>query len=195
MSDSLNHRQAQFVIEYLKDLNATQAAIRAGYSEHTARVIGQENLTKPAIAAAIEDQINAQQARTLITSDRILREYGRLGFFDARKLFKEDGGLKRIVDLDIDEQAAIAGIDVVTTGNAELGYGEITKVKLVDRKGALDSMARCLMMFNDKKTLAADESLTRLFENLSQDQCTRIAREYLAGADDPDDDEDGDPPE
>ncbi|MCB0247448.1 MAG: hypothetical protein KDI07_02640, partial [Anaerolineae bacterium] len=88
-----------------------------------------------------------------------------------------------------------AGIDVVTTGNAELGYGEITKVKLVDRKGALDSMARCLMMFNDKKTLAADESLTRLFENLSQDQCTRIAREYLAGADDPDDDEDDDPPE
>lgn len=195
MSDALNHRQAQFVIEYLKDLNATQAAIRAGYSEHSARFIGQENLTKPNIAAAIEDQINAQQARTLITSDRILREYGRLGFFDARKLFKEDGGLKRIVDLDIEEQAAIAGIDVVTTGNAEIGYGEITKVKLVDRKGALDSMARCLMMFNDKKTLAADESLTRLFENLSQDQCTRIAREYLAGADDPDDDEDDDPPE
>lgn len=194
MSDALNHRQAQFVIEYLKDLNATQAAIRAGYSEHSARVIGQENLLKPAIAAAIEDQINAQQARTLITSDRILREYGRLGFFDARKLFKEDGGLKRIVDLDIEEQAAIAGIDVVTTGNAELGYGEITKIKLADRKGALDSMARCLMMFNDKKILAADESLTKLFENLSQEQCARIAREYLAGAD-PDDDEDDDLPE
>ena len=67
----------------------------------------QENLTKPAIAAAaIEDQINAQQANSDYL-DRILREYGRLGFFDARKLFKEDGGLKRIVDLDIDEQTAI----------------------------------------------------------------------------------------
>ena len=178
MSDSLNNRQAQFVIEYLKDLNATQAAIRAGYSEHSARFIGQENLTKPNIAAAIEDQINAQQARTLITSDRILREYGRIGFLDTRKLFKEDGSLKKITDLDIDTQAAIAGIDVVTTGNAELGIGEITKIKLADRKGALDSMARCLMMFNDKLALTGAHGGPieyRNVQDMSDDELARIA--------------------
>lgn len=50
---ALNPKQQRFVAEYLKDLNATQAAIRAGYSEKTARAIGAENLTKPDIAAAI----------------------------------------------------------------------------------------------------------------------------------------------
>jgi phage terminase small subunit len=159
---ALNNRQSKFVVEYIKDLNATQAAIRAGYSKKTASAIGKENLQKPQIAEAIEDQLDAQQSRTLITADRILREYARLGFMDTRKLFKEDGSLKRIVDLGIDEQAAITGIDVVTVGNGELGVGEITKIKLADRKGALDSMARCLMMFNDKKTISADEPMAQL---------------------------------
>lgn len=49
----LTPKQERFVSEYLVDLNATQAAIRAGYSEHTAKAIGHENLTKPDIAAAI----------------------------------------------------------------------------------------------------------------------------------------------
>lgn len=53
----LTNKQLVFVSEYLRDFNATQAAIRAGYSEKTARVIGPENLSKPAIAQAISDAI------------------------------------------------------------------------------------------------------------------------------------------
>ena len=50
----LNPKQQRFVAEYLVDLNATQAAIRSGYSQKTARQIATENLSKPAIAAAID---------------------------------------------------------------------------------------------------------------------------------------------
>lgn len=69
---NLTPKQAMFVIEYLKDLNGTQAAIRAGYSEHTAQEIGSENLSKPIIHNEIQKQMKYRAERTLITADYIL---------------------------------------------------------------------------------------------------------------------------
>lgn len=69
---ALTAKQEQFVKEYLIDLNATQAAIRAGYSEDTARVIGPENLSKPAVQAAIQQAMEERSKRTGITSDYVL---------------------------------------------------------------------------------------------------------------------------
>lgn len=71
---SLTPKQALFVQEYLVDLNATQAAIRAGYSQDTARAIGCENLTKPDIADAIASAQAERSARTEITQDMVLKE-------------------------------------------------------------------------------------------------------------------------
>ena len=69
---NLTPKQQRFVEEYLIDLNATQAAIRAGYSEKTAKSIGQENLTKPDIQKAIEEAQNKRAERTEITQDYVL---------------------------------------------------------------------------------------------------------------------------
>ena len=92
----LTPKQARFVEEYLVDLNATQAAIRAGYSEQTARSIGYENLTKPDIQQAIDEARGKQQQRTEITADRVLEEYAKIAFFDPRKLFTADGAIKPV---------------------------------------------------------------------------------------------------
>jgi phage terminase small subunit len=73
----LTAKQQTFVNEYLIDLNATQAAIRAGYSEQTARVTGGENLTKPAIAEAIAKAQAERAERTQIDADWVLRELKR----------------------------------------------------------------------------------------------------------------------
>jgi len=69
----LTAKQEQFCKEYLIDKNATQAAIRAGYSEHTARAIGAENLTKPIISEKIEAEIKKQEKRTEITADYVIK--------------------------------------------------------------------------------------------------------------------------
>jgi phage terminase small subunit len=69
----LRRRQADFVIEYLKDRNATQAAIRAGYSEKTAYSIGNENLNKPVIREAIEKATEAKAKRNELNSDRVIQ--------------------------------------------------------------------------------------------------------------------------
>lgn len=72
MSDGLTAKQRKFVEEYLVDLNATQAAIRAGYSQKTAKSIGQENLTKPDIQAEVQKAMQKASERTEITQDYIL---------------------------------------------------------------------------------------------------------------------------
>ena len=69
----LRERQQRFIAEYLVDLNATQAAIRAGYSKDTAKEIGYENLTKPHIQEAIAEAQNKRIARTQITQDEVIR--------------------------------------------------------------------------------------------------------------------------
>ena len=79
----LRPKQTRFVAEYLVDLNATQAAIRAGYSPKTARAIGCENLTKPDIAAAIAKAQAQLSEHTEVTIASIVAELARLGFADA----------------------------------------------------------------------------------------------------------------
>ena len=68
----LTPKQQAFVKEYIVDLNATQAAIRAGYSEKTASETGYENLRKPQIAAAIEEAMNSRSKKTEISAEWVL---------------------------------------------------------------------------------------------------------------------------
>lgn len=69
---SLTPKQAAFVREYLIDLNATQAAIRAGYSERTAHTTGHENLRKPEVAAAVQEAMRERAESTAVTAEMVL---------------------------------------------------------------------------------------------------------------------------
>lgn len=149
----LTPKQRLFVDEYLKDLNATQASIRAGYSAKTAEQQGPRLLGYVGIAEAIAKRMKAREQRTEITQDRVLREYARLAFLDPAKLFDESGRPMSIQQMDEDTRRAIVGVDVATVGNADMGVGEVLKIRLADKKGALDSVARHLGMFNDKLDL------------------------------------------
>jgi phage terminase small subunit len=145
----LTNKQAKFVDEYLLDLNATQAAIRAGYSKKTAEWIGPNLLKKSHVADAISKAVKAQSLRTGITADRVLREIARIGFFDIRKLFGEDGALRPVVDLDDDTAASIAGLDVVSIGNAETGLGQVLKYKIASKNDALEKLCKHLGLYKD----------------------------------------------
>ena len=78
----MTKKQKRFVEEYLIDLNATQAAIRAGYSPDSARDIGCENLTKPNIKAAIDRAMAERSRRTGINQDRVIQEIAKLAFLN-----------------------------------------------------------------------------------------------------------------
>ena len=81
----LTAKQKMFVAEYLIDLNATQAAIRAGYSKHTAKSVGCENLTKPDIAQEIQEAMDERTKRTRLDADSILNEIAGIGYDEEEK--------------------------------------------------------------------------------------------------------------
>jgi phage terminase small subunit len=158
---ALNARQCKFVTEYLIDLNATKSAIRAGYSARTAEKIGQENLRKPEIAAAVREALDARERRTLITADRILRELGRIAFFDPRKVYDEDGNLIPVHRLSDDEAAVIAGIEVIETisDDGARVVSRTKKLRFWDKNSALEKAMRHLSLFNDKLDVTLRGSL------------------------------------
>lgn len=96
--------------------------------------------------------------RNMVTVERVLKEYAKLGFFDPRKLFNADGSPKNIIDLDDETAAAVAGLDVQEAYEGSGEYrefvGYVKKYKLTDKKGALDSMAKYLGMFKDEVKLS-----------------------------------------
>ncbi len=142
----LKLKQALFVDEYMIDFNATRAAIRAGYSAESATVIGSENLRKPYIKAALDARIADRIRRTEITQDKVIKEIARIGFFDAGKLFNQDGSLKNINDVDEDTRACISGIEIVKNKS-----DQILKYKITDKNAALEKLCKHLGMYASEK--------------------------------------------
>ena len=87
----LTPKQAAFVREYLIDLNATQAAIRAGYSSNRADAMGHENLRKPVIAAAVQAAMDARSLKVELTAADVLRDINAVKADAMRKTYDKDG--------------------------------------------------------------------------------------------------------
>lgn len=149
----LTDKQKRFVEEYLVDLNATQAAIRAGYSEKTAGQIGEQNLKKLEIQTALSKAMAERSARTEITQDMVLRELALIGFSRATDYvqIKQNGVVKLTPTavLSEDQQAAIASIK-------DGKYG--VELKLHDKLGALHLLGQHLGMFSGKLSDAEPEA-------------------------------------
>ncbi|MDU5211455.1 MAG: terminase small subunit [Clostridium sp.] len=163
----LTEKQKRFVEEYLIDLNATQAAIRAGYSPNTAKDIGCENLAKPNIRACIDKEIAERSKRTGINQDRVIRELARLAFVNANDVIDmEEATLKD--GATEDDTAAIASVKVKTIPTKE-GEGIEREIKLTDKLKALELLGKHLGMFRDKVEIDATvKSTAKLDSILSQ---------------------------
>lgn len=136
---ALTAKQQRFVAEYLIDLNATQAAIRAGYSAKTAYSVGHENLKKPEIQAGIQAAMNARSERTEINADWVLKRLARDATADLADLYDESGSLKPVKDWPLVWRTGlVAGVETIQerTGQDPDGnpsFATVRKVKLLDR--------------------------------------------------------------
>lgn len=127
-------KQARFVEEYLKDLNATQAAIRAGYSEKTAEQIGYQLLQNPSVSTAIEAEKAARSERTQIDADWVLRRLDEEATADLADLYDESGNLRPVHEWPlIWRQGLVSGIETLEERIEGEVVGQIRKVKLSDR--------------------------------------------------------------
>src|SRR3954468_17627744 len=145
----LNDRQACFVAEYLVDLNATQAAIRAGYSARTANEQAARLLANVSVAAAIAEAQAVRSRRTEVSQDRVVLELARVAFGDPRRVMSwgPGGGTLRPSEALTDEEAAIgAEASQTVTEN-----GGTIRLKVCDKLGALRLLGQHLGMFGDGK--------------------------------------------
>jgi phage terminase small subunit len=148
----MTRKQERFVAEYLTDLNATQAAIRAGYGAKNANVVGPRLLANVGIAAAIAAGKAQQLASLGLSAERVLDELRRLAFSDVRHLFDAQGRLKPVTALAPDDAAAIASVEVVIK-NAAAGdqhTDTIHKIKYWDKVRSLEMLAKHFALLTEK---------------------------------------------
>jgi phage terminase small subunit len=151
MSEKLTDKQARFCEEYLIDLNATQAAIRAGYSENSAMEQGYQLLQNTSVKEHLKKRQQKLQEKTGITQERVLNELAAIAFSDVRKFYNEDGTLKQITELDDETASALSGMDIdeifeFVDGKKEK-IGNTKKIKRWDKVKALENLAKHLGLF------------------------------------------------
>lgn len=166
----LTPKQRRFVDEYLVDLNAAHAAIRAGYSANGAKVAGHRLLTHPAIRDALRETQRGTSERTGVTLDRIVSELAKIGFADIRRavawrsfphrvladpdtgeIVVQQGNEVSLIDSrDVDDDTAAAIAEVSQGKDGSL------RIKLHDKKGALVAMMNHLAPRGPAKGAPAD---------------------------------------
>lgn len=176
---ALTPQQERFVSEYLIDLNATQAATRAGYSAKTAYSQGQRLLKDVEVAKAIETGQAALAKRNEVTQDDVLNELRKMAFSDIRKVYGPDGKLLPIPELSDDMAGAITAVDaeVERTGTGSHELGEVRKYRVADKLGPLKLYGQHLGLFG--KRLTVDGKLTvETLDTAALDKLTREEREF-----------------
>ena len=161
----LSAKQTLFIQEYLVDLNATEAALRAGYSAKSAKVIGTENLSKPAIAAAIEAAMLNRIERIELTQDLVLQELAAVAFANISDVAEWKGDEVAVFASETRSKKVLAGVAGVTaTQNG-------VTVRMHDKQAALVVLGKHLGMFREKVDLEVRdgaEIVSRLFGKLDE---------------------------
>ncbi len=147
----MTDKQKRFCDEYLIDLNATQAAIRAGYSPGSAQQIGAENLSKPVIRVRIDKAIAERSKRTGANADRVVQELAKIAFLQADTLIDTQNATVRD-DASQEDKACIASVKVKHTTGENINTEE-REIRLYDKLKALELLGKHLGMFTDKVSI------------------------------------------
>jgi phage terminase small subunit len=177
MAKKLTLKQTKFVDEYLIDLNATQAAIRAGYSEKTANRIASENLSKLDVQSYLQKRQKELQNHANITPEKVIDELTHIAFDDIKNYLSFRTEKTQVGESDngspilaYDTIVDLKDSDTIDTRNiSEISKGRDGqfKFKLYSKDNALVQLGKYLGMFNDKPIGGEDiEDITPLAEML-----------------------------
>lgn len=164
MGRKTQSRYERFAREYVIDLNATRAAIAAGYSEDSAAPQASALLTNPKVKTLVAQLTAARLSKLDVTGDRIIEELAKIGFSDIRKIFTPEGQLKDVCDIDDETASAIAAIEYEKLfqhfgkGQAE-HIGNVAKIKLADKLRALELLGKYRKLFTEKVEVTGDDAL------------------------------------
>lgn len=184
----LTDKQELFAREYLKDLNATQAAIRAGYSEKTAAVQGCENLTKPNIAKRIAELKEERNEEIGINAAYVLKRLVEIDQMDVLDILSDSGDLKPIRDWPLCWRTTLSGLDIQAISAEEGNAALMKKIKWPDKVKNLELLGKhvSVMAFKEQAShehtgkgggpievsaLTKEEFITARREMMEDDDC------------------------
>ncbi|HBN8210012.1 TPA: terminase small subunit [Pseudomonas aeruginosa] len=143
---ALTKKQRLFVDEYLLDLNATQAAIRAGYSTRRAAEIGYQLLQRPEVAQAIQAAMAQRSQRTQVEADYVIRRLREIDEMDVLDILEDDGSFRSIRDWPKAWRQFLSGIEIAELfegrGDDRRIAGVLRKVKWPDKLRNLELLSR-----------------------------------------------------
>jgi phage terminase small subunit len=177
---NLTTQQKMFVSNILEGMNQTDAYLNAGYK--CPRSVARRNAARLMTNADILEKIKGVQRRAAkkaeITHQMILEQYAKIAFFNIRQLYDKNGNPKKILDLDDDTTAAIAGIDILHKNTHSGEIYTIKKIRLNDKIKALDSLARIQGMFSDRLNLGMNaQTLNAILLALPEDFAASVREE------------------
>ncbi len=143
----LTQKQQQFVEEYLVDLNATQAAIRAGYSAKTADVQGSRMLGNVKVQQAISEAMAERSKRTGVNQDRVVLELAKIAFVKMTDIVDKQGKIK--ITATEDDLACIESVKYKRS-KSDTGSSVEREVKIASKLKALEMLGKHLGMWNEK---------------------------------------------
>lgn len=163
---NLTPKQQRFVEEYLIDLNATQAAIRAGYSEKTAGQIGEQNLKKLEIQKAIQEALQGRKERVQIDADYVLKRLVEIDQMDVLDIMDDDGNVKPLRDWPKIWRQYISNIETISMDDGE---GWLKKIKWPDKVKNLELLGKHVSVgaFKDKIEHDVSDPLKELLSRVS----------------------------
>lgn len=169
----LTNRKYLFCINYLKDYNATQAAIQAKYSAKTAGQAATRLLKNVQIQQALAELKNEISQKVELTVERILLELMRIAFADLTQVFDEAGNIKPWEEIPEDVRRCITGIDVQELYADKQPIGTIKRVKFASKEKALELLGKYKDMFVEK--LQVDDKREKAY--LTIDDFNAIAQQ------------------
>ena len=161
----LSAKQRLFVEEYLVDLNATEAALRAGYSKKSAKQIGTENLAKPAVAAEIEKALKKRVERIEVSQDAVIQELAGIAFANIFDVAQWDGQSVNVFDSGSLPKSVLSAVSQVSA----TAHG--VTLRMHDKHAALVTIGKHLGMFAEKVNFEIRDGadiVDRLFGRLDE---------------------------
>jgi len=147
--NKLTPKQRKFCLEYLKDFNATRAAVDAGYSKRSAKEIGSGNLTKHNVQEHLSKKINKAEQMAEIDIALILKHLYDMAFFDVTTLYNEEGDLLPMKEWPEVAGRLVAGVDIEYREIAKEAV-VVKRIKIPSRERNTENLGRYLAMFTDK---------------------------------------------
>jgi phage terminase small subunit len=178
---TLTSRQSRFVEEYLVDLNGKQAAIRCGYSKVTAEAQASRLLRNVQVRVALEDALKARSKRTEVTADRVLNELAKIAFSNMKDYWPQPGERVDLSRLDEDRTAAIKEITIEEKVDRAGVLHRHIHLRLHDKIGALNSLARHLGLFTDRHVI--ENSIEYRVTRMTSEERLALVAEILEEGD------------